>query len=76
MLLISFVFEFLNEWRFVCLCGGQPKHPRHDAWDRAMDERDARLKEEYEKSQVSVSSLIVFSLEGIVGIGARAYPLV
>lgn len=29
----------------------QPKHPRHDAWDRAMDERDARLKEEYAKSQ-------------------------
>ena len=37
----------------VCVWGGQPKHPRHDAWDRAMDERDARLKEEYAKSQVS-----------------------
>ncbi|KAG0570471.1 hypothetical protein M758_6G158900 [Ceratodon purpureus] len=32
---------------------GKPKHPRHDAWDRAMDARDERLKEEYEKSQVS-----------------------
>jgi hypothetical protein len=25
---------------------GKPKHPRNDAWDRAMDERDARIKEE------------------------------
>lgn len=41
-------------WLSCDLWGEQPKHPRHDAWDQAMDVRDARLKEEYEKSQVSV----------------------
>jgi hypothetical protein len=28
------------------LTTGKPKHPRNDAWDRAMDERDARIKQE------------------------------
>jgi hypothetical protein len=41
------------------VCWGQPKHPRHDAWDRAMDERDARLKAEYEKTQVRAHSIRV-----------------
>ncbi|CAK9278638.1 unnamed protein product [Sphagnum jensenii] len=28
------------------LTTGKPKHPRNDAWDRVMDERDARIKQE------------------------------
>jgi len=35
----------MHSWLLVVMLL-QPKHPRNDAWDRAMDERDARIKQE------------------------------
>jgi len=69
-----------NLWAFVCnhlhwgfLSGNgvgdilfclQPKHPRNDAWDRAMDERDARIKEEATSAHQVKSSFLGESSNG------------